>query len=156
MHPGPVKYKLLHARVNRLIGDVLSTILHEQLHQLLGYYICGGDYKNATESQKQLCSYLYVRNVQLFEQVEYQGKRHTYSSYWGHGPAFQVLGRQVESNAFNTLEMRELYETFSLGWISACQCPQGEELCCLSTAAKTTSTRACRRLFSKNWIGKAT
>ncbi|KAL5397892.1 hypothetical protein PMIN02_001909 [Paraphaeosphaeria minitans] len=128
-HPGPGTYKLPDVRANRLIGDIAGTILHEQLHQLLGYYVCDGNCSDATESQKQLCSYLYARTVELFSQVEDHGKRHAYSNHCGHGPAFQVLGRQVESNAFRMLGF---HEAISLGYVSPCQCQQGQESSCLS------------------------
>ncbi|KAL1600743.1 hypothetical protein SLS60_007131 [Paraconiothyrium brasiliense] len=87
---GHPKLQRVYTVPQKRAEHILSTVLHEQVHQLLGYYTCDGSCKDATEAQKKLCSYLSARTIGQFCEVESQGKRHFDQTYVGHGPAFQV------------------------------------------------------------------
>lgn len=128
-HSGVVPYIVPQRRADYLGESILSTILHEQLHQLLHHYVCNGNCKNATESQKKLCAYLYARTIGLFWQVDYQGKRHEFHDFAGHGPVFQLLGRQIGNAACQLLSFKEIQ---TIGSISTCYCEKGKESRCLS------------------------
>jgi hypothetical protein len=104
---------------NKRACAILGNILHEQVHALFMTYLCTGRC-DGTSYQRALCRYFSSRLVHGFKKVTRMNEVWDDEYFYGHGPAFEEVARNLGKTAQNVLGLEKPIDMGCV--VNKCQC----------------------------------